>query len=282
MAYDSKKLWDELNQEIQTKIPTFQVAYKPESWLMRLIGKVMEPINPNFQNGFITTIYPKVYFPNRESVANNPESYAGVLAHEFVHLCDADAHKAWFSISYLLPQLLFLPALLLLSIFASWIPVVGLVGGLIAAYASSFILPSKARPMCIGMMSGIAVLLYLTLAVIFSHWWAILFGLALVPLAPWRAYWRAGAEYRGYVMSLAWEYWMYGDVSDDWITYHSQYFTGFDYYRMDGNKDRVINTLTLAREKLKTGKFFTEPMWESMGPYAIVYSFLKKRGTTNG
>lgn len=117
--------WDHIVEHIGKDIPGFEVAYKDEDKLQKLIAKLS--FWNDYEN-YITTMYPKVYFPNREYV----EKYVPVptLEHEWVHLKDQKTFfgllpklPAWlnmvlFSLVYIFPQVLALFALL--AVFSPW------------------------------------------------------------------------------------------------------------------------------------------------------------------
>lgn len=71
---------------------------KSESWLMKLIGIFLYPINKEFNTKFTTTIGNRIYHPG-DSVNTI------TLAHELVHI--EDLEPTYKKIGYLMPQLLF-------------------------------------------------------------------------------------------------------------------------------------------------------------------------------
>lgn len=79
-------------------------AYKDQSWFMRILGWILF-FNPAFMTRYTTTIGKTVYFPNRETVEQNPRRYALVLAHELQHVADQrDQGTFAFVTKYLEPQ----------------------------------------------------------------------------------------------------------------------------------------------------------------------------------
>ena len=98
-------LLDELAILIAAQIPGFEIRYKTDYKLQKLIGFIFKwilPINRKYMTSYTTTLYPHVYFPNRERVEANPWHYFKVLAHEFVHLYDAKREGSFrFSFKYL-------------------------------------------------------------------------------------------------------------------------------------------------------------------------------------
>lgn len=123
----------DLVTKAQTYFPDLQIKYKNQSWLMRLVGKIMF-FNKGFMTDYTTTVGATVYFPTETVTKVRPVSAAAVLLHELIHVSDAKKiSKLLFGFLYLSPQiwaLLCLPlfflswklALPLLILFASPIP----------------------------------------------------------------------------------------------------------------------------------------------------------------
>lgn len=110
---DRQRLWD-LEELCHEEFPGFRIDYKDTSkdWKIRLAKGVVGSFNSDFDT-MTTTLYPVVYFPNRDFVEKSPSRAFHVLAHEYVHLKDekrvrGDAwwRKPWFGVSYLFPQVL--------------------------------------------------------------------------------------------------------------------------------------------------------------------------------
>lgn len=79
-----------------------------------------------------------------------------------------------------------------------------------------------------SMPQGLAVLSLLGL--VFHSWWCLLF---LLFLAPWPAPWRMLSEMRGYGMSMAVDYWVYGGgISQAQKDHVVNQFTSSSYYWM--------------------------------------------------
>jgi len=84
----------------------FTVAYKDSSWLMKLLGKLLF-FNKAFMTDYITTIGSTIYFPSTEWVANHSRSgLIEIVAHELVHIRQAQNNQLKFSLLYLFPQIL--------------------------------------------------------------------------------------------------------------------------------------------------------------------------------
>lgn len=90
----------------------FDIKYKNESLLMKLIGLILF-FNPGFMTDFISTIGKTIYFPNKEFVEKNQQAAITTLAHEIVHVQQCKKYgKILFSLLYLFPQSLALLVLL--------------------------------------------------------------------------------------------------------------------------------------------------------------------------
>lgn len=98
-------------------LPRFELRFKNESRLMKLIGFFTGIFNPGFMTEYVTTIGPKVYFPSKTELVARQDLFSEVLAHEYVHLYDSKKNRL-FSVLYLMPQAL--GCLSLLSLFAVW------------------------------------------------------------------------------------------------------------------------------------------------------------------
>ena len=99
--------------------PKLKIKYKDESWLMKLIGKLVF-FSPGFMTEYTTTIGETVYYPSEKFVKLHPVSSSVVLLHELVHLHDQKKiGKIPFIFSYLFPQIL-VPVCILLLLLVSW------------------------------------------------------------------------------------------------------------------------------------------------------------------
>ncbi len=117
------------------EIPGFEVRYKNEHFLQKLIGFFLRwviPFNRNYMKQYTTTMYPRVYFPGREWVKKNNYLHAfKVLAHEYVHLYDEREEGFKFKYRYTSPQTHSLLAVLAFGAFW-WPPMMGALGFLVA------------------------------------------------------------------------------------------------------------------------------------------------------
>lgn len=102
-----KKIFFELINKIKTRVPEFEVAYKEDSKVSRIISKIVYIFNPKYMRSVVTTRYPKVYFPTRSMVNSNYTRAWKILAHEYVHLLDRKEHGRFlFNFAYFTPQCL--------------------------------------------------------------------------------------------------------------------------------------------------------------------------------
>ena len=114
-ALTAKRLY--LEQYIRSQIPKFEIRDKKDSFIMRLLSKLLF-FNKNFLTNYVTTIYPKVYVPKLPWKENDPISAIATLAHEYVHLKDRKRMGYLFNFLYLFPQNLVFFSLL--GIFNPW------------------------------------------------------------------------------------------------------------------------------------------------------------------
>lgn len=113
-------MFDEFAKNLQ-RYYVFDVRYKDQSLFMKLLGFLLF-FNKKFMTGYVTTIGNTIYFPSKDFITENEESSIITLAHEVVHVAQAEKYgKVLFSLMYLFPQCLAL--LSLGAIFAVlWLP----------------------------------------------------------------------------------------------------------------------------------------------------------------
>lgn len=98
--------FDYFVSELQQLIP-FRVRYKDESWEMQLINLVALWFCPDFMTRYTTVIGSTIYLPSREYVEAQGDAVLRTLAHEVVHLLDAERwSEPAFMFAYLSPQIL--------------------------------------------------------------------------------------------------------------------------------------------------------------------------------
>jgi hypothetical protein len=105
--------FNDLVIKAQTYFPNLQVKFKDQSTLMKVIGKICF-FNPAFMTSFVTTIGNTIYMPNY--AYTQTQAGTDVFIHEVVHLYDQKRFSFLYTLAYALPQLLFLPSLLLFLI----------------------------------------------------------------------------------------------------------------------------------------------------------------------
>lgn len=96
---------------IQKYLPKFKLAFKDQSKFMKFLGKIMF-FNKDFMTRYTTTIGYTVYVPSKEKYDADPDAYLDIITHEFVHMMDFKKWNILFTLSYLLPQLLSILAVL--------------------------------------------------------------------------------------------------------------------------------------------------------------------------
>lgn len=96
-----------LVEVMKQNIKGFEICWKADSWLQRLIGKILSPFNDGYLSGYATTMFGKLYLP--EAAKNwSPATKYKLYRHEFVHLLDNKRFSVIFGMTYLL----FLPVIL--------------------------------------------------------------------------------------------------------------------------------------------------------------------------
>jgi hypothetical protein len=275
-----KELFDQISAEIKEMHPSFSVRFKDQSRLMRLFAVLMYPFNDRFMKGFVTTVGSTVYFPSKKLLELRWDNYARVLAHERVHIWDAEEKPLRFTLGYAFPQWLAVVGLTAFAILGSWIPLAVMAGGTVVSYLALWLTmkateSKKVRLAVFYPLIGLSAVAFVALAIWLSGWWAFLAGGALVPLAPWRAYWRAEAEYRGYAMGIAISYWKYGFVPLRVLEGRVPTFTGMNYYRMDPSAKRVMARLRAILASCENNEILKGA---DAKPYQRVFDVLKRSG----
>jgi len=223
---------------VREHIPGFEVRYKNESWVSKIIAILIWVFNREYMKSYTTTRYPCVYFPSKKFVNDNPRLATKILLHEFVHLWDRKNQGVMFTLRYLSLQWMAIPNILFATI---WVFVVQY--------------PEWARWTFAGLGWGVGVLC----------------------LLPWPSKGRAKAEIRGYSMNMAVNYWRYGVVrqkTKDWII---EKFTGWEYYRMWPWESDVNSWLTRACAQVRYELFGMESISGRSGrPYQLAKEMFDK------
>lgn len=247
-------------------IPGFEVRFKDRSTLMKVLGFLAYPFNPDFMTKYITTWGTKVYFPTEEFFRSDPARSFRILAHEYVHLWDAKNHPL-FKLSYMFPQVLVLIPLVLYVLFTwphTWIVVLPFLGYLLGCLSARLhrLLFWAVMPITLAgaVITAWALTGYAVLA---------LFGV-LVALVPWPAPWRTKWELRGYGMNVALAQRLYGSVSQKHKDSITKQFTGPAYYFMCWSSAKVQESLEVTRAKFVAG------ILQKERPYEQVFGLFNK------
>lgn len=113
-AHEARLKWLEL--KCQQTVKGFEIRFKNQSFWQKVIGFLMF-FNRRYMTDFVSTFFPRVYWPTRDSYLKDPGSFE-VLAHEWVHLLDDRDHRGWFGFSYLSVQVW--AVLAVLAVLAVW------------------------------------------------------------------------------------------------------------------------------------------------------------------
>jgi hypothetical protein len=96
--------YERLVEHVESQISGFEIVSKRGNRLMKLLSVILF-FNKRFMDGYITTLYPRVYVPDLPWNPERPVSRISVLAHEYVHMSDRKRLGWLFNILYLSPQL---------------------------------------------------------------------------------------------------------------------------------------------------------------------------------
>jgi hypothetical protein len=109
-------------EDTRRVVPNFEIGYKTDSFVQKLLGWFLSWISPDYMTRYTTTVYPKMYFPSEAFYKEDLYKSFTILSHERIHLLDNQRNPLWFRVSYLLPQLLCVPFVVLglVSLLFSW------------------------------------------------------------------------------------------------------------------------------------------------------------------
>lgn len=110
---------------------------------------------------------------------------------------------------------------------------------------------SYALPQALGLLSLFAFGAFWNL-------WFLFFLLALGFFAPIPSPWRTNWEVRGYTMNLALSFWMRDTITEELRVFIESKFSGWDYYKMCPNQEKVIRLLTDNIKKIRDGSIVDE------------------------
>jgi hypothetical protein len=91
--------------------------------------------------------------------------------------------------------------------------------------------------------------------------WCWLIALCLLP---WPSPYRAWAEFRGYAMNMAINYWRYGNIKDSTLDWIAEQFYGPKYYFMWPLKKSVYKRLRKKQLAIETGEILKDPWFAEM------------------
>ena len=222
---------------ISKHIPNFEIRYKNESISSKVIAVLVWVFNRRYMQDYTTTRFPRVYFPSRKFVEEDPYRAYKILMHEFVHLWDRQHRGISFTLGYLFPQWLAVPLFLLATLWA---------------------LVITDPP---GAHWSVAIVGWI---------------LALISALPWSARSRAMSELRGYSMNMAINYWNYGNVNHHTIQWIIKQFTGWSYYKMWWWRKDVNSWLMHSLAKIRQELFGPESVGDYHGqPFRLVLDLTK-------
>lgn len=107
-----------LDQEIKRYSPKASIKLKSEHWLFKVLGFILKPFNPDFNNRYYTTLGTTIYIPDSLRETAEPD-LLNIVAHEGEHIKDYERWKrVFFVLAYGFPQILAgLSFLSVLSVF---------------------------------------------------------------------------------------------------------------------------------------------------------------------
>lgn len=100
----------------------------------------------------------------------------------------------------------------------------------------------------------------------------ILLALSLVALIPWSSPWRVNWEKRGYAMTLATNYWIFGSIPDPLKQSVRGHFLDWSYFKMSRNPADIDKWLASVVASIENGTICSD------GAYYNVRRFLSSKG----
>lgn len=256
-----------LEAAIHQHVPGFEVQFKDESKIMKVLGQLSCLFNPHFMSDFTTTWGSKVYFPSRAHYTANPQASFSTLAHEFVHLWDGKEHGWRFRFSYAAPQVYALAPLLLHAFIGSIWPLLLVLG----CYAVASAIARRSTVFAWGLF-GVGLLSAIILSIILSGLSSFLFIAGVLLLGPWPSKDRTKWELRGYGMNIALHTWSSARAVDDAVIDGiTKQFTGSNYWFMSRDRAAVQSSLRATGMSASGGDLVETP-------YRVVYGILIEHG----
>lgn len=259
----------DLENTIRKDIPSFKVGFKDESTLLKVLGFLSYPFNPNFMTSFTTTLGTTVYFPTRSFYEGKVSNSFNILTHEYVHLWDKKQNKL-FELTYALPQLLALVGFVVFGVLAwphSWLLALPFLGYVLAA------LVGRTSLFAFGAVLGAFMLTTWGLSIWLTQWDTIALVAACLCLGPWPSPARTNAEMRAYTMSIAVNIWLGGSYTSTLKEGLVEEFTGPSYYFMSWSRSSIEASLDEAAALTTSGG-----LQGRSPPYATIYEFLYQHG----
>jgi len=111
---------DKFLANLQKNNSKYNIKYKNQSWLMKLIGSLLF-FNKLFMSKYATTINQTTYLPDDKYVADKDYESIVLIGHEYVHAYDAKHYSSFlYSLIYLFPLWLCLLAIPMYFIIGFW------------------------------------------------------------------------------------------------------------------------------------------------------------------
>jgi hypothetical protein len=262
--------------------PKHQDKFKAEERSSKVLGYLLAPFNPRYY-AFNTTRYPDIFWgdhPGRkESVTRRDWGRTKTRAHEGVHMWDRKRFWWLFNIMYGAPHSLAPLFLIPFLILGGWWALAGL-GCMVAGTAIGYIMARKKwwffPWVILGVVAGVGLSIW---KVQWQTFWLGGFALCASPALNFlgASYYRAWAEFRGYTMSIACNYWRHGNVLDstlDWIVKH---YTGGNYYWMLPWKGHVRKVFAKRIETIKNGSVLEDPIFKKVHSIMLVTGLTRQR-----
>lgn len=228
----------------ERELPGFQIRHKASSRMMRFVDRFARLFSPLWLTGYHTTFGRTIFLAMEpENALKYQKEMVPTVLHEMTHMVDRrNMGSLRFTLSYAFPQVLallalpvvLLPALLVLAIPDRGLGIVGLALGLIASiFLWAWLCP-----------------------------WVLLTLVALLALLPWPSRGRTHIERRGYKMTAAVHWWLYGGIYRT-PEQTAKLFTGWAYYRMCPNREKVIQMIEADHRDIRGGRL-SEDRWFAM------------------
>jgi hypothetical protein len=260
--------------KICTTYPGVQIKFKDESTLMKLLGFLSYPFNPDFMTSYTTTLGKTMWFPTKADYEGQPRSSFGVMAHELVHIVDGDTRGWLLDLGVMFPQVLCVIPLIAYAVCAGWhgaLVYAALVSGLLVALFAARLSTKLFWGLFVTTVLGVG-----TLAVMTTGWWSLLLLAGIACMAPWPSPSRTYFELRGYSMQLGIMQWFYNQVPQLNRDHIRENFVGSDYYFMSWSAADMTRRIDEVVARAANGSLAKD------APYDFVYAFCVANGLIEG